>query len=139
MATARGCVHTSLAGIVHQDNLLQECVWRAVDDRVDRSQQRAPGLVVEHDDHAGAGKVIWIQLVLAPSEREKNGREDHVLGVVLQSHTHTFMMGAVVCEPPKLEIKPEQRRREERQPSCSDRAADGELQPRQICQRGKEQ
>lgn len=103
MATGPGRVRTSLAGIVHQDYLLQECVRRAVDDRVDRSQQRAPGLVVEHDDHAGAGKVIWIQLVLAPSEREKRERK-LVLGVVLQSHTHThtFMMGAVMCEPPKL-------------------------------------
>lgn len=91
MATGPGRGRTSLAGIVHQDNLLQECVRRAVDDRVDRSQQRAPGLVVEHDDHAGAGKVIWIQLVLTPSEREKTGEKNQALGVVLQSHTHTHI------------------------------------------------
>lgn len=66
-----GRVCTSLAGVVHQDNLLQKRVWRAVDDRVDGSQQRAPRLVVEDDDDAGAGKVIWIQLVLAPSERNQ--------------------------------------------------------------------
>lgn len=89
MGRARGCVHTSLAGIVHQDNLLQECVWRAVDDRVDRSQQRAPGLVVEHDDHAGAGKVIWIQLVLTPSEREKQERKSRVGSRFTVTHTHT--------------------------------------------------
>lgn len=70
-------VYTSLAGIVHQDNLLQKRVWRAVDDRVDGSQQRAPRLVVEHNDYAGAGKVIWIQLVLTPSERNQK-RKRHI-------------------------------------------------------------
>lgn len=67
-------MRTSLAGVVHQDNLLQERVRGAVDDRVDGPQQRAPRLVVEHDDHAGAGKVVWIQLVLAPSERNQRGK-----------------------------------------------------------------
>lgn len=125
-------MQTSLAGIIHQDNLLQECVWRAVDDRVDSSQQRAPCFVVEHNDHTGAGKVIWIQLVLTPSER-KTGEKNHVLGLILQSNTHTIMMGAVVCEPPKLSIrvKLEQRRWEERQRSCSDII----IQPLRDCER----
>lgn len=91
--------HTSLAGIVHQDNLLQECVWRAVDDRVDSSQQRAPRLVVEHNDYTGAGKVIWIQLILTPSERkqERKSRVRTRFRII-----DTFMIGEVVCEPPKL-------------------------------------
>lgn len=46
-------------------------MWRTVDDRVDSSQERAPRLVVEHNDYAGAGKVIWIQLVLTPSARKR--------------------------------------------------------------------
>lgn len=54
---------------------------------------------MEHNDHTGAGKVIWIQLVLTPSERkeERNSR-------VGTRVTGTFMMGEVVCEPPKLEM-----------------------------------
>ena len=54
------CVYTSLTGIVHQYNLLQQCVWRAVDDGVDRSQQCAPRLIVKYNHHAGTRKVIWV-------------------------------------------------------------------------------
>lgn len=44
---------------------------------MDSSQQRAPRLIVEHNDYTGAGKVIRIQLVLTPSER-KQERKSHV-------------------------------------------------------------
>ena len=67
------CVCTSFAGVINEDYLLQECVWRAVNDRVDGAQQSAPGLVVEHDHHAGARKIIWIQLVLATAQ-ERDGQ-----------------------------------------------------------------
>ena len=46
-------------------------MWRAVDDRVDCAQQCAPGLVVEHDHHAGAREIVWIQLVLAPVQQRE--------------------------------------------------------------------
>lgn len=44
---------TFSAGIVHQDDFFeQEGRWR-VQNTEDRSEQRRPGLVVEHDDHTG--------------------------------------------------------------------------------------
>lgn len=129
MVAACGGAHTSLAGIVHQDNLLQERVRRAVDDRVDSSQQRAPRLVVEHNDYAGAGQVIWIQLVLTPSERKRERKSP-----VRTNLTHTHTKSEVVCDPPKLSIrvKLEQRRREERQQWCSNMI----IQQLRDCERG---
>lgn len=47
------CFVTVVAGVVHQDDLLEEDGGRGVEDAVHRPQQSAPGLVVEHDDHAG--------------------------------------------------------------------------------------
>lgn len=44
---------TIAAGVVHQDDLLEEDGRRGVQDTVHRPQQSAPGLIVEHDDHAG--------------------------------------------------------------------------------------
>lgn len=44
---------TVLAGVVHQDDLLQEDGRGGVQDAVHGPQQCAPGLVVKHDDHAG--------------------------------------------------------------------------------------
>ena len=71
------CARTSFTGVIHQHYLLQEGVWRAVHDGVHRAQQRAPGFVVEHDHHAGAREVVWIQLVLAPvQEREGKALQD---------------------------------------------------------------
>lgn len=60
MELSAACVYTSLTGIVHQDNLLQQCVWRAVDDGVDGSQQCGPGLIVKYNHHAGARKIIRV-------------------------------------------------------------------------------
>lgn len=56
---------TSLAGVVHQQDLEQQMSGGAVNDAVDRPQQRAPGLVVEHDNDAGVGQLIWVNLGLA--------------------------------------------------------------------------
>lgn len=58
--TVRVCEFTSLAGIIHQNNLLQQCVWRAVNHGVDGSQQRGPRLVVKYDHNAGARKIIGV-------------------------------------------------------------------------------
>lgn len=64
-------VLTSLAGIVDEDDLLQHVPRGAVDDTVHRPQQRAPGLVVEHDDNARRGKVVCVHLRLAPTNQIK--------------------------------------------------------------------
>ena len=54
-----------LAGVVHQDDLLQEGPGRPVDDGVDRPQERRPGLVVEHDHDGGGGQHFGVGLALA--------------------------------------------------------------------------
>lgn len=46
-------IFTILAGVVHQDDLLQEDGRGGVQDAVDGPQQGAPCFVVKHDDHAG--------------------------------------------------------------------------------------
>ena len=46
-------IHTSFAGVVHQDDLLDQGAGGAVDDGPERPQQRRPRLVVEDDDDAG--------------------------------------------------------------------------------------
>lgn len=46
-------IFTVLAGVVHQDDLLQEDGRGGVQDAVHGPQQGAPGFVVKHDDHAG--------------------------------------------------------------------------------------
>lgn len=46
-------IFTVLAGVVHQDDLLQEDGRGGVQDAVHGPQQGAPGFIVKHDDHAG--------------------------------------------------------------------------------------
>ena len=59
---------TSLAGVVHQQDLQQQAAWRAADGAVHGAQEGAPGLVVEHYDDAGCGEVIRVHLRLAAEE-----------------------------------------------------------------------
>lgn len=60
---------TSLAGVVHQDDLGEEAARGAVDDAVDGAEQRAPGLVVEHDHHARVGQLVGVHFGLAPATK----------------------------------------------------------------------
>lgn len=46
-------IFTVLAGVVHQDDLLQEDGRGSVQDAVHSPQKGAPGFIVKHDDHAG--------------------------------------------------------------------------------------
>ena len=55
-----------VAGVVHEDHLLEQVVWRPVDDAVEGSEQRGPVLVVEGDDHGDGGQVGVVQLAPAP-------------------------------------------------------------------------
>lgn len=50
------CSLTLSAGVVHQDDLLQQDGRAGVQDAVHCSQQRGPGLVVKNDDDAGGGQ-----------------------------------------------------------------------------------
>lgn len=42
---------TSLAGVVDEDDLLEQRPRRSVDDAPDGPQERGPGFVVENDDY----------------------------------------------------------------------------------------
>lgn len=48
--------HTSLTGVVHQDDLLEQDGRGRVQDAVDGPQEGGPGLVVEDNDDAGGGQ-----------------------------------------------------------------------------------
>lgn len=47
---------TCRACIIHHYDFAQQGGWGGVQHAVDGAQQCGPGLVVEHDDHAGRGK-----------------------------------------------------------------------------------
>ena len=75
MTLCGGGVPTSLAGVVHQQDLQQQVAGRACDDAVHRPQQGAPRLVVEHDHDAGGREVVGEHLALTPG-REGGGEGD---------------------------------------------------------------
>lgn len=56
---------TSVAEVVHQDDLGDEVLRRAAGDTVYGPEQRRPALVVEGDDDAGVGQFLQVQLLLA--------------------------------------------------------------------------
>lgn len=56
-----------LAGVVHEDDLLDELLRGHPDDAVDGPEQRGPRLVVEHDHDAGGGELRGVRLALAPT------------------------------------------------------------------------
>ena len=67
---------TALAGVVHQDDFVQQVARRSVDDAVHRAQQRRPRLVVEDDDDAGVRVRADVRVLFA-------------LAPVNQTHTNT--------------------------------------------------
>lgn len=69
-------IFTVLAGVVHQDDLLQEDGRGGVQDAVHGPQQGAPGFIVKHNDHAGG----WqggapLEGLLNTSVAQKSGEE----------------------------------------------------------------
>jgi len=50
--------------VYYQDNFVQKLRWRSVDDRVDRPEEGAPALVVEHQDDGGLGEIVGVVPVL---------------------------------------------------------------------------
>ena len=62
----RGC--TALAGVVDEDDFVEEVTWRAVDDAVNGAQECRPRLVVEDDDDAGVRVEcqVWVDLRSTP-------------------------------------------------------------------------
>lgn len=84
------------AGVVHQDDLLEQNGGGRVQDAVHRPQQSAPGLVVKHDDHAGGrqgGAPLEGLLNASAAERgkqdqtKKKKNKDHKDASDLDLHT----------------------------------------------------
>lgn len=62
---------TSGAGIVDEEDLLQQGAGRPVDHAVDSAQKRGPRLVVKDDNHCGSRKACQVDgLTLAPAHRQ---------------------------------------------------------------------
>lgn len=80
-------VLTILAGVVHQDDLLQEDGRGGVQDAVHGPQQCAPGFVVKHDDHAGGwqGGAPLEGLLNASVAKKRGEKEKHKDLTVLSS------------------------------------------------------
>lgn len=69
-------IFTVLAGVVHQDDLLQEDGRGSVQDAVHGPQQGAPGFIVKHDDHAcGWQGGAPLEGLLNASVAKRTGRE----------------------------------------------------------------
>lgn len=66
-------IFTVLAGVVHQDDLLQEDGRGGVQDTVHGPKQGAPGLIVKHDDHTGGwqGGATLEGLLYTPVAKKK--------------------------------------------------------------------
>ena len=45
-------------GVIHEDNLQEDVLWRPVEDGVDRAEEDGPGLVMEAHDHTCLGQII---------------------------------------------------------------------------------
>lgn len=96
---------TIAAGVVHQDDLLEEDGRRGVQDAVHRPQQGAPGLVVEHDDHAGgrqggASLERLLYTSAATTRRGERGVEEHKDVTVLYSSWETQPPRYSMCRLP---------------------------------------
>ncbi|GIY19592.1 hypothetical protein CEXT_538221 [Caerostris extrusa] len=65
-------VLTQIREVVDQDDLVDEFGRRAIEHAVHRSEEHAPGFVVEADDHAGGGKVLLVLLLATPAEKKEH-------------------------------------------------------------------
>ena len=82
---------TFVAEVVDQDDLGDELWRRAVENAVDRPEQRRPALVVEGDDDAGVGELLCIQLPLAAAKRTQKTRSIHSSGPLHQFRPFSFL------------------------------------------------
>lgn len=63
---------TPSAGVVDQNDLVQHGLRRTIDNAVDGSQQRGPGLVVEDDYHGAGRKPVDVDLFQPAPVKKKN-------------------------------------------------------------------
>lgn len=89
------------AGVVHQDDLLEENGWRGVQDTVYRPQQSAPGLIVKHDYHTGGrqGGASLESLLNTSAATRGGGRGEHKDLTVLYSSSEMLWSSYYMCRP----------------------------------------
>ena len=97
--TRRRFVLTHIREVVHEDDLLEEVLRRAVDHRVHSPQEDRPGLVVEADDDRGVGQLGAV-LVLPTSAEEETTRlvgVEESFGSVEESEVESGLWSLLVC------------------------------------------
>lgn len=62
---------TSVAVVIHQNDLGDQVIWGPVYNAVNGAEKRTPALVMERDDDAGVGKILQVQLLLTADRREE--------------------------------------------------------------------
>lgn len=68
---------TSIAVVIHQDDLRNQVIWSSVYNAVYGAEKRTPALVMERDNDTGVGEILQVQLLLtADRQREKETDED---------------------------------------------------------------
>lgn len=67
---------TSIAVVIHQNDLSNQVIWSSVYDAVHSAQKRTPAFVMEWDNDTGVGEILQVQFLLtADRHREKKNRQ----------------------------------------------------------------
>jgi hypothetical protein len=93
-------LHTEVAVVVDEDDLVEQVGGRAVKDGVDRAQQRVQILVVEADDHGGGRQHLglgWTALGAQWVARVRN--LPVVAQLVADQHVEGMVLVALVAQP----------------------------------------
>ena len=84
----RGC--TALAGVVDEDDFVEEVTWRAVDDAVNGAQECRPRLVVEDDDDAGVRVRAHVRVLFALAPVNQTHRDaQSINNLSIKTHNNT--------------------------------------------------
>ncbi|GAA6065424.1 uncharacterized [Tachysurus ichikawai] len=67
---------TSIAVVIHQNDLGNQVIWSSVCDTVDGAEKRTPALVMERDNDTGVGEILQIQSLLTADGRDKKKETD---------------------------------------------------------------
>lgn len=97
---------TEVAVVVDQDDLSEQVCGCAVEDGVDRAQQRLQILVVKTNDHGGGRQQLWLRVLALGAQGVTGVRnvpvvaqlvaDEHVEGVVLVALvTQSLLLGRV--------------------------------------------
>lgn len=67
-----GLALTSIAVVIHQNDLGNQVIRSSVYDAVDGAEKRTPALVMERDDDTGVGEILQVQLLLTADRQREN-------------------------------------------------------------------